>query len=180
MLWRSQPNRLRLPLQLSRRNRAPPPPPPAGPKLGDKVGFIQLPQRPRRAHTGSWSGSRATTWWSAAAIQQGGRQDSGHRGDIRSVRPGSGSVVAVVSWSKASSGDPGPAPKAGPFCSGQCSAHYLQAADYRARPGGALKRKPFQIIADLMEAGIFANVNQSIDEDSRAESLRQVRFPFRS
>jgi translation initiation factor IF-2 len=28
----------------------------------------------------------------------------------------------------------------------------------------ALKQKPFKIIADLMEAGVFANVNQAIDE----------------
>jgi translation initiation factor IF-2 len=28
----------------------------------------------------------------------------------------------------------------------------------------ALKRKPFQLIADLMEMGVFANVNQTIDE----------------
>src|SRR4029078_11050848 len=27
-----------------------------------------------------------------------------------------------------------------------------------------LKQKPFKIIADLMEAGVFANVNQAIDE----------------
>ena len=42
-----------------------------------------------------------------------------------------------------------------------------------------LKQKPFKIIADLMESGVFANVNQAIDEKVAQRDLRQVRLPVR-
>jgi translation initiation factor IF-2 len=41
-----------------------------------------------------------------------------------------------------------------------------------------LKRKPFQLIADLMEAGVFANVNQSIDEDVAQRICAKYNFRF--
>ena len=41
-----------------------------------------------------------------------------------------------------------------------------------------LKRKPFQIIADLMEVGVFANVNQSIDEDVAQQICAKYGFRF--
>jgi len=40
-----------------------------------------------------------------------------------------------------------------------------------------LKKKPFQLIADLMELGVFANVNQSSTKH-RSETVRQIRLPF--
>ncbi|MHB1306114.1 MAG: translation initiation factor IF-2 [Limisphaerales bacterium] len=44
-----------------------------------------------------------------------------------------------------------------------------------------LKRKPFQVIADLMELGIFANVNQSLEADvaQRVAARRGVRLRVR-
>ena len=41
-----------------------------------------------------------------------------------------------------------------------------------------LKRKPFQIIADLMEVGVFANVNQSIDEEVAQRICAKYNFRF--
>jgi translation initiation factor IF-2 len=41
-----------------------------------------------------------------------------------------------------------------------------------------LKRKPFQIIADLMEVGEFANVNQSIGEDVAQRICAKYKFRF--
>ena len=41
-----------------------------------------------------------------------------------------------------------------------------------------LKKKPFQLIADLMELNVFANVNQAIDEFGRPEDLREIRLPI--
>jgi translation initiation factor IF-2 len=41
-----------------------------------------------------------------------------------------------------------------------------------------LRRKPFQIIADLMEAGVFANVNQSIEEDVAQRICAKYNFRF--
>ena len=41
-----------------------------------------------------------------------------------------------------------------------------------------LKRKPFQVIADLMEVGVFANVNQSIDEEVAKKICAKYGFRF--
>lgn len=41
-----------------------------------------------------------------------------------------------------------------------------------------LKRKPFQLIADLMELGVFANVNQSIDEEIAKKVCAKHGFRF--
>src|SRR5256886_9416080 len=41
-----------------------------------------------------------------------------------------------------------------------------------------LKRKPFQLIADLMELGVFANVNQSIDETTAQKLCAKYGFRF--
>src|SRR5439155_25181139 len=41
-----------------------------------------------------------------------------------------------------------------------------------------LKRKRFQLIADLMELGVFANVNQSIDEITAQKLCAKYGFRF--
>jgi len=41
-----------------------------------------------------------------------------------------------------------------------------------------LKQKPFKIIADLMEAGVFANVNQAIDESIAQRICAKYGFRF--
>ena len=41
-----------------------------------------------------------------------------------------------------------------------------------------LKQKPFKIIADLMEAGVFANVNQAIDESVAQRICAKYGFRF--
>jgi translation initiation factor IF-2 len=41
-----------------------------------------------------------------------------------------------------------------------------------------LKQKPFKIIADLMEAGVFANVNQAIDEKIAQQISAKYGFKF--
>ena len=42
----------------------------------------------------------------------------------------------------------------------------------------ALKQKPFKIIADLMESGVFANVNQAIDESVTLRICAKYGFRF--
>src|SRR5271165_6906108 len=62
--------------------KAPPTPPkPAGPQIGDKVGFIQLPQKP----SGKQSGGQLP-----ARTNEPSRTEFNRRGDIRSVRGGPG------------------------------------------------------------------------------------------
>ncbi len=43
---------------------------------------------------------------------------------------------------------------------------------------GKLNRKPFQLIADLMEIGVFANVNQAIDEPVAEQICAKHGFKF--
>ena len=41
-----------------------------------------------------------------------------------------------------------------------------------------LKQKPFKIIADLMESGVFASVNQAIDESVAQRICAKYGFRF--
>jgi len=41
---------------------------------------------------------------------------------------------------------------------------------------GLLKQKPFQIVADLMQFGVFANVNQALDFDIISSVARKYGF----
>ena len=157
---------------------APPPPPaePPKPRVGEKVGFIQLRPPPRPAE-------KAAPAKPPLRGPDGGRTDFMRRGD---VRPGSG----------------GPAP------AGAQRPHAAQKGATPARPGetargparpvlpeGAqvivikppivvrelaeqLKQKPFKIIADLMESGVFANVNQAIDEKVAAQVCAKYGIKF--
>ena len=42
-----------------------------------------------------------------------------------------------------------------------------------------LNQKPFQIIADLMEAGVFANINHKLDFDTIAKVARKYGYMAR-
>jgi translation initiation factor IF-2 len=161
----------------------PPPPPPSGPKVGDKVGFIQLRPRP---------GARAAEKPGSPKLpgRPGDQRktDFVRRGDIRVVRGGT-------------------APPAGPTMHGTRSATHQKGtpAAKSAEPASAtpkvllpvdaqvitikppivvrdlaeqLKQKPFKIIADLMEAGVFASVNQAIDEKVAQRICAKYGFRF--
>src|SRR6266446_5990721 len=144
-----------------------PPPPPQGPKVGDKVGFIQLPAKP-----GPKPAEKATPVKLPPRPVEPRRTDFTKRGDIRSFRgapaPSGPSVPgARFPAAQKSGGAKQPESPAAP-------AKILLPADAKVisiKPpivvrelAEQLKQKPFKIIADLMEAGVFANVNQAIDE----------------
>ena len=42
----------------------------------------------------------------------------------------------------------------------------------------AINRKPFQLIADLMQIGVFANVNQAVDEPTAKQLCAKNGFKF--
>jgi len=158
----------------------PPPAPPAGPKLGDKVGFIQLPQRPgaRTQERGQERGPQRGGQQQQQP-QQGGRQDSGYRGDIRSVRGGTSAPSSPSFPGQKIQGKPaGPAPKAGPSVPANAPLITFKPPIIVRDLAERVNRKPFQIIADLMEAGIFANVNQSIDEVTAQKICAKYGFRF--
>jgi translation initiation factor IF-2 len=134
----------------------PPPPPPAGPKVGDKIGFIQLPQKP-----GPKPVEKPVAKPLVRPVEQR-RPEYGKR-DLRGGR-----------------GQQGPN---GPVSPGRFGAQKAKPAEppVKALPADAkvitikppivvrelaeqLKQKPFKIIADLMQLGVFATVNQAIEE----------------
>jgi translation initiation factor IF-2 len=142
----------------------PPPPPP--PKVGEKVGSIQLPQKPR---VGEKLGSvklppqRGVRPGPPAPARGGG----GMQGPPRAggLAPGKAPFPAKHPFPAK---QPAPAPA-------------KAAAPQIVLPEGApvitikppivvrelaeqMKLKPFKLIADLMGVGVFANVNQAIDE----------------
>jgi translation initiation factor IF-2 len=161
-----------------------PPPPPPPPKIGDKVGFVHLPARPAGRSQPDRPAGRAA----AAGAPAGGRTSYAGRGDSRNVRAGSaapsgpplaGQRFAPRTTQKA----PAPAPagakpveKFVPLATDQVIT--LKPPIIVRDLAEQLKRKPFQIIADLMEIGEFANVNQSIGEDVAQRICAKYKFRF--
>ncbi|MGO8927721.1 MAG: translation initiation factor IF-2 [Limisphaerales bacterium] len=159
----------------------PPPAPPAGPKVGDKIGFIQLPPRP-----GARAGERAAK--GPARVPDQRKTEFTRRGNIRSVR---GGTIAPAGPSM-------PGAKGVSHQKGAAAAKPAELAGAGAKivlPADAqvisikppivvrdlaeqLKQKPFKIIADLMEAGVFASVNQAIDDKVAQRICAKYGFRF--
>jgi translation initiation factor IF-2 len=166
----------------------PPPAPPAGPRVGDKVGFIQLPSKPA-PKVGDKVGSVKLPPGRPGQQQGGNRPDfgrGGNRPDNRGARPGFGGPPGARQQG------PGGKPGFGNREQGRPSA---PAAPKFVPPENAqvislkppiivrelaehLKLKPFKLIADLMEVGVFANVNQSIDESVAQKICAKYGFRF--
>ncbi|MEK7707931.1 MAG: translation initiation factor IF-2 [Verrucomicrobiota bacterium] len=154
-----------------------PPPPPPGPKVGEKIGFIQLPQKPV-----SKPGDRVGGVRGPGRQAEPGKTEFMRRGDIRRVRggvPPSGARVATPQKISAESR----------------AAELSKAAPKIVLPSDAqvitikppivvrelaeqLKQKPFIIIGDLMKLGVFANVNQAIDEKIATQICAKYGFKF--
>ena len=150
-----------------------PPPPPPGPRLGDKVGFIQLPQKPAPRQPEKPAG-RSTQPGSKTDFQRG-------RGDIRNVRGPSAPGAQPLPGQRISPRGPAPAPAkpADKFVPPTTGEIIIIKPPIIVRDlAEQLKRKPFQLIADLMELGVFANVNQTIDEQVAQKICAKYGFRF--
>jgi translation initiation factor IF-2 len=136
----------------------PPPAPPPGPKLGDKVGFIQLPPKP-----GVKPGEKPTA--KAPARTEARKTEFVKRGDLRGVRgtvAPTGPSMPGAKLTAQKSKTPEPASKVSLPPDAQVIT--IKPPIVVRELADQLKQKPFKIIADLMEVGVFANVNQAIDE----------------
>ena len=142
-----------------------PPPEPPVPKIGEKVGFIQLPQKPAPrpapgkpqpkpapVATGRRPGAPAV---GPTAIRPGAKPPD------REGRPSAPAAPRVVLPSTAESITLKPP---------------IVVRDLAEQ----LKRKPFQLIADLMELGVFATVNQAIEEPIAQRLCAKHGFRFES
>lgn len=155
--------------------KIPPPPPaePAAPKVGEKVGSIQLPQKPR---VGEKLGSVNLPQ------QRGPVRDFGRgRQDGRGMRPGfQGAPQRPGGFQQR---PPPPAPPKAPakpqFVAPEGAPVIIIKPPIVVRDlAEQMKLKPFKIIADLMEIGVFANVNQAIDETTAQKVAAKNGFKF--
>lgn len=130
--------------------------PPSGPRLGEKVGFIQLPTRPQR---GRERPERKGGKTKKAAPQTGrGRDESRDRKSTGQEAPKSSKPSFVE-------------PKDGKMITIKPPIIVRSLAE-------EIGRKPFQLIADLMELNVFANVNQAIEEDVAKRLCAKYGFRF--
>jgi translation initiation factor IF-2 len=145
----------------------PPPPKPAVPKIGDKVGFIQLPSRPA-ARTGEKGG---------AAKQPPSRPGAPQKQDARrqSQRSRDGRQVPQPAREPAK-----PAAPAAPKINLPDSAEVIiiKPPIIVRELAEQLKQKPFIIIGDLIKLGVFATVNQAIDEKIAQQLCAKYGFKF--
>jgi translation initiation factor IF-2 len=143
---------------------------PPSPKVGDKVGFIQL--RPKLAPKPPEKPAAPRPAQRQPEPQR--RPEFGRRGDLRNVRSPYGQAPGQAQGNR-----PGGPQK--PATSPKLTEQQKAAAAQAALPSDAkvisikppivvrelaeqLQQKPFKIIADLMGLGVFATVNQAIDE----------------
>jgi len=155
-----------------------PPPPPPGPKVGDKVGFIQLPQKPGPKTPDKSGGTKLPTRPADA-----GRTEFTRRGDIRSVRtlqpPGRATGPGGRAVTPAPRAEPAKPPAAPKFIAPVTGEVITIKPPIVVRDlAEQLKQKPFKVIADLMELGVFANVNQAIDEKIAQQVCAKYGFRF--
>jgi translation initiation factor IF-2 len=136
---------------------SPEPEEPKGPKLGEKVGFIQLPTRPRVEERGR------------------GREKEKER-DRKPDRP-------AVPGARPAAPGRGPEPAAKPASPkvslpSDAPVITMKAPIVVRDLAEQLKQKPFKLIADLMGMGVFANVNQAIEEPiaARVCAIYGVKF----
>ncbi len=145
----------------------PPPPPPPAPKIGDKVGFIQLAPRPGSSRPGDRDRGSPQRPGSAPSAARPGTTSS----NVRPGQPQRGDSRHPMQRGRDGRPLPGqppprPAAPAQPKISLPSDAQIITIKPpivVRAL-AEALKQKPFAIIAELMKLKVMATVNQSIDE----------------
>ncbi len=143
----------------------PPPPPPPPPKIGDKIGFITLPARPSaKTPPPSHPPTRSQT----PPARAGGRSASPAGPGRVGGRPTADSRMAPAT---------GPVlPKFVAPATGEVIT--LKPPIVVRDLAEQIKRKPFQLIADLMELNVFATVNQAIDEPIAQRICAKYGFRF--
>ena len=156
-----------------------PPPAPHVPKLGDKVGFIQLAPRPQPRGNDRGGQAKSPPPRPGAPPQRndfrGGQGQRPPFGGGQGQRPQFGGRPGAPSREPAKPAAPAQprfvAPAGGEVI-------IIKPPIVVRELAGQLKQKPFKIIADLMELGVFANVNQAIDEKIAQQLCAKYGFRF--
>ena len=145
----------------------PPPPKPAGPQIGDKVGFIQLPTRPAARPGEKGGGAKPVPARPGAPQRQDSRRQFQRGRDGRQVQQPAREPAK-------------PAAPAGPKINLPDSAEVIiiKPPIIVRELAEQLKQKPFIIIGDLIKLGVFATVNQAIDEKIAQQLCAKYGFKF--
>jgi translation initiation factor IF-2 len=146
----------------------PAPPKPVGPQVGDKVGFIQLSPRPQPR--GAERSSPAKSPPSRPGMPARGEQRGEPRQQFQRGRDGKPAIGAPAKPA------PPQAPK--PILPSDAQVIAIKPPIVVRALADALKQKPFKIIADLMGLGVFATVNQAIDEKIAVQLCAKYGFRF--
>jgi translation initiation factor IF-2 len=157
----------------------PPPAAPVAPRIGEKVGFIQLPTKPAPKAPDKVPPQRPPQrpgMQQRPDFQRGGRPDN--RGSFRGPsgpqqgRPGTGPAQRTATQPAA-----GPAePKI--VLPESAEVITLKPPIIVRDLAAQLKRPPFKLIADLIELKVMANVNQAIDESVAQRLCAKYGFRF--
>ena len=155
----------------------PPPPPPAGPKVGDKVGFIQLPTKPAPRPPEKPAARPAGGTPARPPEPQRG---TGTRPDFRGMRPAQPPTPQRQGYGQqARPAVRGPEPSEPRFVPPTTGELITLKPPIIVRDlAEQLKRRPFQLIADLIELKVMANVNQAIDEVVAQKLCAKYGFRF--
>jgi len=146
-------------------------PPRNQPRVGDKVGSVKLPP-PRQQTPQGRPGNPPPR------PNQPGQQNSPPRNDYRPgqrFQPGGRPGVAPA---REPSKTPGQTPQPKFFAPAGGEVIIIKPPIAVRELATQLKQKPFKIIADLMELGVFANVNQAIDEKVAQQLCAKYGFRF--
>ncbi len=146
-----------------------PPPLPPGPKVGEKIGFIQLPQKPAPR-----SGDKVVpAKLPPSRPGFGGRTDGrpARGGTTRFAGPGRPSARPESAKPVASAESKFVAPTTGEMITIKPPIVVRELAE-------KLNKKPFQLIADLIELKVMATVNQAIDEIIAQRICAKYGFRF--
>ena len=171
------------PLEPAEPVRIEPPPPPPGPKVGDKIGFIQLPTRPsarlgdkvspvRTPSARPGAAARIELPRGKAAVRTGRAGLTATKLPTTRTRTG---ALAGARGEPSKTAVPAEA-KFVPPTTGEVIV--IKPPIVVRELAEQLKQKPFKVIADLMEAGVFANVNQAIDENIAQRICAKYGFRF--
>jgi translation initiation factor IF-2 len=164
------------PVVLEAKIESPPAPPkPVGPKVGEKVGFIQLSPSRQPSSRGGERGGSAKLPPSRQSSPQRGEQ----RGDSRQQFQRGGRDGRQSAPQQREQPKPAPAPQAPKFIAPTTGEVIIIKPPIVVRELAAqLKQKPFKIIADLMGLNVFATVNQAIDEKIAQQLCAKYGFRF--
>ena len=135
-------------------------PPP--PRVGDKVGFIKLPPKPLPKAPERGVAGKAPARVPSRPEPVRSRSDARVPGQTAGIQNGA-DAAAKAAPNRALGAKPASAePEFVPPTEGQLIT--LKPPIIVRDLADVLKKKPFQLIADLMQLNVFANVNQAIDE----------------